>query len=150
MLTSVLAKLVKLLMAIFIIGALAVFIGANLLKPRVLVLHSYDLDYSWVRDINVGINRVLHSKGYNIRWHYMRHQAQPEQRIPANARASLARRIIDEWKPDLITAVDDDAQKYRGRMFARRPTRATDGRHHLQIVYAGLNGAPTPYGYDKA
>ncbi len=105
------SNLVKVLMALFIIGALVAFVGTNLAKPRILVLHSYDLDYSWVRDVNVGLNRVLRGKPYNVRWHYMDTKRNPSNDFRERA-GLLARRIIGDWKPDLIIAVDDDPQKY--------------------------------------
>jgi hypothetical protein len=142
------AKIAKVLMVVFIVGALAAFIATNLAKPRVLVLHSYELDYSWVRDINVGINRVLHGKAYTLRWHYMDTKRNPGREFGERA-GLLARRIIDDWKPDLIIAVDDDAQKYAAMYYAR-DAGGGEGRPRLQIVFAGLNGTPAPYGYDKA
>jgi len=144
------SKLVKLLMALFIIGALAAFIGTNLAKPRILVLHSYDLDYSWVRDVNVGINRVLRGKPYNIRWHYMDTKRNPSNDFRERA-GLLARRIIGDWKPDLIIAVDDDAQKYAVMYYAVTPAEAKKlSKKPVQIVFVGLNGEPKPYGYDLA
>lgn len=144
------SKLVKVLMALFIIGALVAFIGTNLAKPRILVLHSYDLDYSWVRDVNVGINRVLRGKPYNIRWHYMDTKRNPGNDFRERA-GLLARRIIGDWKPDLIIAVDDDAQKYAVMYYAVTPIEAKKlTKKPVQIVFVGLNGEPKPYGYDIA
>jgi len=143
------AKLVKVLMGLFIICALVAFIGTNLAKPRVLILHSYDLDYVWVRDINVGINRVLHGKPYTLRWHYMDTKRNPSNEFRERA-GLLAKRIITDWKPDLIIAVDDDAQKYAVMHYAVDARNAKDVKHPIQIVFAGLNGESKPYGYDKA
>lgn len=45
---------------------------ANVQKPRILVLHSYDKEYAWTRDVSVGIRRVLDKYPYySIKWHYM-------------------------------------------------------------------------------
>jgi ABC-type uncharacterized transport system substrate-binding protein len=143
------SKIIKLLMAVFIIGALAAFIGTNLAKPRVLILHSYDLDYTWVRDVNVGLTRVLRGKPYNIRWHYMDTKRNPSNSFRERA-GLLARRIIAEWKPDLIIAIDDDAQKYAAMYFAVDANEAKKADHKIQIVFVGLNGEAKPYGYDRA
>ncbi len=144
------SRLVRVLMAVFILGALAVFIGTNLTKPRILVLHSYDLDYSWVRDINVGIERVLRGKPYNIRWHYMDTKRNPGNDFRERA-GLLARRIIEEWKPDLIIAIDDDAQKYAAMYYAVMPDDAKRlPKKPMPIVFVGLNGESKPYGYDLA
>jgi ABC-type uncharacterized transport system substrate-binding protein len=141
--------IIKVLMALFIIGALVAFIGTNLAKPKVLVLHSYDLDYTWVRDVNVGLNRVLRGKPYNVRWHYMDTKRNPSN--PFRERAGLlARRIIEEWKPDLIIAIDDDAQKYAAMYYALEANEAKKAERKIQIVFVGLNGESKPYGYETA
>jgi len=133
--------LVRILMGTFILGALAAFVWVNASKPRVLILHSYDTEYIWTRDINVGLNRVLQNKPYTFRWHYMDTKRNPDE--PFKQRAGiLARRIIDDWKPSLIIAVDDDAHRYAVKLYANHPT--------IKIVFAGINGEIAPYGYDKA
>ena len=39
-------------------------------RKTVLILHSYNTDYSWVRDVNEGIKRVLKEKSFvNVSWH---------------------------------------------------------------------------------
>lgn len=133
--------LVRILMALFIIGAMAAFIVVNTAKPRVLVLHSYDTEYIWVRDINVGLNRTLLGKPYTLRWHYMDTKRNPDEAFKQRA-GVLARRIIEDWDPDLIIAVDDDAQRYAVKLYANHPK--------IKIVFAGINGEIAPYGYDKA
>jgi hypothetical protein len=143
------SRIIRLLMAVFILGALAAFIGTNLAKPRVLILHSYDLDYSWVRDVNVGLNRVLRGKPYNIRWHYMDTKRNPGNDFRERA-GLLARRIINDWKPDLIIAIDDDAQKYAAMNYAMDAEAWKTAGHKVQIVYVGLNGDNKINGYDKA
>lgn len=133
--------LVRLLMALFIIGAMAVFVVINTAKPRVLVLHSYDTEYIWVRDINVGLNRVLLNKPYTMRWHYMDTKRNPDEAFKQRA-GVLARRIIEDWDPNVIIAVDDDAQRYAVKLYTNHPK--------IKIVFAGINGEIEPYGYDKA
>ncbi len=133
--------LARILMGAFIVGALAAFVWINVSKPRVLILHSYDTEYIWTRDINVGLNRVLQSKLYTFRWHYMDTKRNPDEAFKQRA-GTLARRIIDDWSPSLIIAVDDDAHRYAVKLYANHPT--------IKIVFAGINGDIAPYGYDKA
>lgn len=133
--------LVRVLMGAFIVGALAAFVWINVSKPRVLILHSYDTEYIWTRDINVGLNRVLQNKPYTFRWHYMDTKRNPDEAFKQRA-GILARRIIDDWSPSLIIAVDDDAHRYAVKLYANHPT--------IKIVFAGINGDIAPYGYDKA
>jgi ABC transporter substrate binding protein len=133
--------LVRVFMGAFIICALAAFIIVNTSKPRVLILHSYDTEYSWVRDINTALNRKLGTKPYILRWHYMDTKRNPDDAFKQRS-GVLARRIIDEWRPDILIAIDDDAQRYAARFYANDP--------RLKIVFAGINGEIAPYGYDKA
>ena len=133
--------LVRLFMALFIGGALTAFIAVNVSKPRVLVLHSYDTEYSWTRDINIGLTRALGNKAYTMRWHYMDTKRNPDEAFKQRA-GLLARRIVDDWNPTVIIAVDDDAQRYAAKNYVNHA--------RIKIVFAGINGELAPYGYDTA
>ncbi|MCF8199476.1 MAG: hypothetical protein K9J42_11970 [Sulfuritalea sp.] len=136
------AKLERGLIAIFILGSLAVFLWTNYSRPRVFVLHSYGPDYTWTRDVSIGLKRVLDTKAfYSIRWHNMdlKRYPWPEFKQSAGLRA---RRAIEGFDPDVLIAVDDDAQKYAAKYFTDHP--------RTKVVFAGLNGGIEPYGYDKA
>lgn len=121
------------------VGAVLYF---NLYKPRILILQSHSDDYSWTRDVNIGIQRVLSAKlEYAVRWFYM----DTERHSWPKYRESIghtARRFIEQWQPDVVLAVDDDAQEYVMKYFVNHP--------HIRIVFAGVNGELTSYGYDQA
>lgn len=135
-------RLETLLITIFLIGALGLLAWFNLSKPRILVLHSYDKEYSWVRDVNAGIHRVLDKRGdYTVRWYYLDTKRHPWPEFKANA-GLAARRMIDETQPDIILAVDDDAQNYVARYYINHP--------HIRVVFAGVNNDPAEYGFDRA
>lgn len=131
-----------LLAGLFVLFVLALAVGHNLRKPKVLVLHSYGPEYAWTRDVDVGLRRGFgDQQRFTLRWHYMdlKRHPWPSSRERAGVQA---RRVIDEWKPDLVVAIDDDAQEYAAKFYANRPG--------IRIVFAGLNGDIEPYGYDKA
>lgn len=114
----------------------------NLSKKRVLILHSYDKSYGWVRDVDIGIKRVLKNKShYYVRWHYLDTKRHPWPKFKENA-GKTARQIIDNWRPDVILAVDDDAQQYVARYYVNNPK--------IDIVYSGVNNEPGDYHYNKA
>lgn len=114
----------------------------NIHKPRILILHSYDPGYAWVRDVNVGLNRVLTERyRYQLRWHYMDTKRHPSKAYKENA-GIAARNVIAEMQPDVVIALDDDAQQYAARFFIDDP--------HTQIVFAGVNNQASDYGYDHA
>ncbi len=130
------------LVAIFLIGSVGLLAWFNLSKPRVLVLHSYDKDYSWVRDVNAGLRRVLDKRGdLAVRWYYLDTKRHPWPEFKDNA-GHVARRMIDGMPPDVIIAIDDDAQNYVARHYAGHPG--------IRVVFAGVNNAPADYGYDTA
>jgi ABC-type uncharacterized transport system substrate-binding protein len=127
---------------LFVILVVVVTIAHNIAKPRILILQSYDTGYAWTRDVDVGIHRVLDDEGnYVLRWHYMdlKRHPWPESKKAAGIQA---RHAIDEWQPDVVIAIDDDAQEYAAKYYVNKPG--------ISIVFAGTNGSVAPYGYDKA
>ena len=89
-------RLRLILICIFLTGAIFVTVGYNLHKPRVLVLHSYDLSYPWTREVSVGVHRVLdqHSH-FAVRWFYMDTKRHPlkefKQKMGLQARQAIDR-----------------------------------------------------------
>lgn len=135
-------RLETLVIAVFLIGSVCLLAWFSLSKPRILILHSYDKDYSWVKDVNTGLKRVLDKRrDYSLRWHYLDTKLHPWPEYKTNAGVT-ARRMIDEAPPDIIIAVDDDAQQYVTRYYLNHPT--------IKIVFAGVNNEPQAYGFDQA
>lgn len=132
----------KIMLALFMGGALLLFGWYNVSRPSILVLHSYDPDYPWVRDVNVGLNRVLDGKYLvQVHWYYMDTKRHPSAAFKASA-GIAARKLIAATRPDVVIAVDDDAQALVARHFVNDP--------HLRIVFAGVNREAADYGYDGA
>jgi hypothetical protein len=121
-------------------GALVLWVNGH--KPRLLILHSYDTDYVWTREVDEGIRRGLGSGAWiTVRRHYMRTKKFSD--APSLRRAAAAaRKAVEDFRPDVILAVDDYAQKLVGRYYAGRPG--------ISVVFAGVNGDPAVYGYDRA
>lgn len=129
-------------MGIFGLALGAVTLWVNGAKPKILILHSYSTDYVWAREINVGLNRVLaREKRIELRYHYMstkRHTGADFKRRAGVA----ARKAIDDIKPDVVIAIDDNAQKLAARYYINHP--------NINIVFAGVNGCRETYGYRQA
>ncbi len=127
---------------IFMIGSVSLFAWFSISKPRILILHSYDKDYSWVKDVNIGLKRVLDKRSdYTVRWYYMDTKRHPTLEFKVNA-GMAARRMINETQPDVIIAMDDDAQQYVTRYYVNHPS--------IKVVFGGVNNEPKPYGFDRA
>ena len=135
-------RLEKAMPALFM-GAAALLLGwYNVGKPSILVLHSYDPGYAWVRDINAGLHRKLERNYlYRLRWYYMDTKRHPWPEFKDSAGVA-ARNMIAASRPDVVIAIDDDAQQYAARHFAGDP--------RIAIVFAGVNRAAADYGYAGA
>ena len=135
-------KINKLLPFIATTVIFSYFIFFNTQRKTILILHSYHPEYSWVRDVNEGIKRVLKDQSFvNIRWHYMDTKRHPDPSFKTKAGA-IARKVIDFVKPDVVLAVDDDAHEYAAQFYKNRSD--------INIVVAGVNAPFERYGYDKA
>lgn len=132
----------RVMAALFLIAFLSYLVIQANRKPRVLILHSYDTDYSWTREVNEGIRRKLGDKPYSVRWHYMDTKRHPDREFKQRA-ATSARRVIDEWQPDVLLAVADNAQDLVARHYVDHPD--------MSIVFCGVFAHPGAYGYsDRA
>ena len=110
-------------------------------KPRLLILHSYHSSSWWVKRVNQGIEGVIDSEFYSVRYYYMDSKRQLNNSFKQRI-GNQARGWINKWKPQVVIAVDDNAQKYVAQYFVNDPD--------MSIVYAGLNGELSDYGYQKA
>lgn len=108
-------------------------------NKKILVLHSYHLDYEWVRAINRGINVTLSSDtGIEIQHFYMDTKRHADTAWKQQI-TSEAMELIHIWQPDIIIAADDNAQDLIGRKVAQ------EGK--IPWVFCGVNGKPEAYGY---
>lgn len=114
----------------------------NASTKRILILQSYNSDYSWTKDVDIGIKRVFGDDMSNsYRWHYMDTKNHPDPKSLEKA-GIIARSVIDSVKPDVIIAVDDDAQEYVTKYYVNNPS--------LKIVFSGVNASIEKYNFDKA
>lgn len=127
--------------AFFLLCAVVFLTVSKLSKPRILVLHSYATDFSWVTDINTGIKRVFDGESCSVRYHYMDTKRHPDAAFKKRA-GLAAQKVIDDWDPDVIIAVDDNAQEVVSGKYLDAPG--------LSIVFCGVNANPANYGYDRA
>ncbi|MBF0610509.1 MAG: hypothetical protein G8345_11025 [Magnetococcales bacterium] len=132
----------RLIMLAFLVGLGILVLQASVQRPHILVVHSYNTDYIWTQQINTGLDRVF--KGQNlmdIQYHYMNTKNFKEK---SNLRRSgiAARHAVDAIRPDVLIAIDDDAQELVAKHYVQDS--------HIQIVHAGINGNLEQYGYNGA
>lgn len=135
-------KLRLALIGLFLLALAALVVAFNISKPRLLVLQSYGKDYSWTRDVDVGLKRVLGNRtDFSERWFYMDTKSHPWKDYKINV-GKAVRRLVDSWQPEVVLAVDDDAQAYAMKYYVDQP--------NIKIVFSGVNSEPQKYGYDRA
>ncbi|WP_116597740.1 ABC transporter substrate-binding protein [Primorskyibacter marinus] len=109
---------------------------------QILIIHSYNTDYSWVEAINEGIERATEDHpGILVRYHYMdlkNHTGEDFRRTAAK----LANRVVEESQPDVLILFDDPAQTLVGQKFFKD---RDDGQPAIKVVFGGVNGDPTAY-----
>lgn len=134
-----LSQFFSMILLLIIIISVIIF---NFKKPRVMVLHSYDIDYSWTRGVNVGFDRVMQKwTNYSVIWHYMDTKKHKDEEWLTRS-GLIARNAIDKWEPDVLIAVDNFAQELAAQYYINRDD--------MSIVFAAINGSIEPFGYNTA
>ncbi len=135
-------RLSQALCLVFLAAILVAGVAFNASKPRVMILHSYDPEYAWSRDIDVGLHRVVDKwHDCSVSWHYMDTKKHPDPQWLRRA-GIIARRAVARNSPHVLIAVDDLAQELAARHFVDDP--------RMDIVFAGVNAGIEPYGYHRA
>jgi ABC-type uncharacterized transport system substrate-binding protein len=112
-------------------------------RKRVLVLHSYNTDFVWVKDVNQGILRGLQEerfevdKNMTLEYFYMDTKRKTDEKWKLEV-AGKAKARIAAFKPDVVIAVDDNAQQYVVKDLANG---------EIPFVFLGVNANPMDYGY---
>ncbi len=133
--------------SLLLIGSLLSFLvllGAfNATKPRILVLHSMTADSPWVAGVDRGMREQLDAnrRPVSVEWMYMNATA-PTARVRIEEERAAARRAVDRVDPDVLIAVDDEANLLVARDYVGRTT--------PRILYVSLNRPPADLGYAGA
>ena len=115
----------------------------NTAKPRILVLHSGAEGSPWVEQVDRGMRAALerNRRPLNVEWNYLAVAAPTAPRRAAEATAE-ARRAIERFKPDVLIAVDDEANALVAKDYV--------GRVQPRILYVSIDRPPATYGYAGA
>ncbi len=106
--------------------------------PRVWLVHSYHAGYPWVDAITRGVRMALSRSNVDLQILCMDTKRNTDEGFKRDA-GDRARQIVTEWRPSVVIAVDDNAQKHFAQSYA--------GRDDVQIVFCGVNAKPEEYGY---
>lgn len=119
-------------------------------KGKVLYVDSYHRGYEWSDGITKAILRVFNAKlndddsvdnsNSKVRLRIVRMDTKRNKSEEFKHKAALkVKAIIDDWKPDLIIASDDNASKYLIVPYFKDKA--------IPVVFCGVNGNADKYGY---
>ena len=144
----VLKQSVVVLLALLALQAMSLGFGllaadARAETPRVLVVHSYHQGQAeHVVEMTKGIEEALAGADCQLRYFHMdakRNTTEAWKR----AAGQEARRIVAEYRPQVVIAMDDIAQQYFAKDFAGAPGPPW-------FVFGGVNDDPAKYGFPAA
>ena len=133
----------NLLIAAFLLCFVLLLGFFNATKPRILVLHSGAQGSAWVDAVDRGMRTALEGnrRPVSVEWDYLG-VAAPAAARNTDAAVAQARRAVDRFKPDVLIAVDDEANALVARDYV--------GRDDPRILYVSIDRSPDFYGYAGA
>ncbi len=107
---------------------------------RILVVHSYhEGQKNHVGRMKRGVDDILNKSGFQVKHFYM-DTKRDSSRSWMEISGKLALELARLWKPDLVIALDDNAQKYFARFLAEKEGAPI-------VVFSGVNADPAIYGF---
>jgi len=107
---------------------------------RVLLVHSYHPEYPWVDSVTQGVKAAMQGTGLALEVLYMDTKRHTDEAWKTEA-GRRARQKVDEYRPDVVLACDDDAQQFFARSYVNTTT---------PLVFTGVDADPSKYGYPAA
>jgi hypothetical protein len=132
------------LIACFAVGGLLALAGFNASRPRLMVLHSGSERALWVQDVDRGMQQELdrNRRPVSLTRHYLRLDEPDLGPEAIRVRVQDAHRAIARMRPDVLIAVDDEANALVARDYV--------GRGRPKVLYVSIDQPPAEYGYQSA
>lgn len=131
-------KATRLILTALLMLALVPSVMAQYAGKRILHIDSYHKGYAWSDGMERGIEAVLNGTGVDYRVHFMDTKRNGSEDFKAKA-AEAAKAEIEQFKPDVVIATDDNAAKYVIVPFYKGGNQP--------FVFAGLNWDASLYGF---
>lgn len=112
--------------------------GRAVRDVKILVVHSYHIEYPWTTSIHGGINDVLKGKGYTVKTFFMDTKRNTGESFKIDA-GQNALKLVDSFKPQVVITTDDNAQEYLGKFLVNR--------EDVSVVFCGVNMDKKIYNY---
>jgi ABC-type uncharacterized transport system substrate-binding protein len=111
---------------------------ASYAGKKILFINSYHEGYAWSDGVEKGVHNVLDGTGIDLKFVRMDTKRNPDEAFAKKA-GEQVKAEIDAFKPDVVIAADDNAQKYVIVPFYKGT--------NLPIVFAAVNWDASIYGY---
>ena len=105
---------------------------------KILFINSYHEGYEWSDGVENGVHNVLDGTGVELKFARMDTKRNPDEAFGKKA-GEQVKAEIDAFKPDVVIAVDDNAQKYVIVPFYKGTGQS--------VVFAAVNWDASAYGY---
>ena len=105
---------------------------------KILFVDSYHVGYAWSDGITSGIKSVLDGTGIELRIERMDTKRNKEETFKKQV-ALKVKTVIEEFKPDVVIASDDNASKYLVMPYYKDAS--------IPFVFCGVNWEVEEYGY---
>lgn len=133
----------NLLIAACLLSFLLLLGTFNATKPRILVVHSAAQDSPWAIEMDRGMRDALkgNRRPVSVEWMYL-DAVSPFGAQHIEQSTAAAQRAIARSKPDILIAVDDEANTLVAHDYV--------GRDSPRVLYVSLDWPPAKYGYSGA
>lgn len=131
--------ILKTLKSIVFASLLGLLFLYNVNRPRIMIVHSYDLTMDIVKDFDSGIKKTLENEIAPLVQSYylnMLNKNTIKQKIDAGVEARIS---VDRFKPKILIAVGDEAQEFVAKFYL--------DKKKTKIIFAGVKGDPKKFGY---
>ncbi|APG27780.1 hypothetical protein A7E78_07980 [Syntrophotalea acetylenivorans] len=108
---------------------------------RILWVDSYDAGYAWSSGIEKGLRVALYGSGVELKIFQMDTKNHLEEDFHRQA-GRRAKKIIEEFRPDVVIASDDNAQRFLVVPYLKDTA--------LPVVFCGVNEDLANYGYPSS
>ena len=109
----------------------------SVVGKKVLLVHSYHAEYPWVATISEGVGSIFSGTGVELETFYMDTKRRTDEAWKVRA-GEQARQKVEDWRPDVVIAVDDNAQQYFAMHYVGKA---------VPFVFCGVDADPAKYGY---
>ena len=111
--------------------------GQSAFAAKCMLVTSYHQGYAWNDGVQRGVESVLSGK-CDLKIFYM-DTKRNKSKSHGEAMAAKAKKLIDEFQPDVLIAADDNASRYLVSKYYKNA--------ELPVVFCAVNWNVTKYGY---